>query len=48
MSVDPDARGGRPIVLTLGPALGFELDTTEARVLALALVDAIEAAKAKT
>ncbi|BBU23280.1 hypothetical protein AWC32_23280 [Mycobacterium xenopi] len=44
VSVDPGNRGGRHIALTLGPALQFELDTDEARDLALALVDAIEAA----
>jgi hypothetical protein len=33
----------RPIRLTLGPAFVFELDVTEARQLALALADAIEA-----
>ncbi|WP_157139203.1 hypothetical protein [Mycobacterium xenopi] len=44
MSVDPGNRGGRHIALTLGPALQFELTTGEARMLALALADAIEAA----
>ncbi|EID17146.1 hypothetical protein MXEN_01749 [Mycobacterium xenopi RIVM700367] len=44
VSVDPGNRGGRHIALTLGPALQFELTTGEARMLALALADAIEAA----
>ena len=35
---------GRPIRLTLGPALGFDLDLEEAREFAVQLVDILEAA----